>query len=354
MYSSKKDYTGQDLFIGIDTHARQWKITIRTRNTILRTLSINPKPKDLLTFLHNQYPGAHYSSVYEAGFCGFWIHRQLLDYGIHNIVVNAADVPVMHKEKDRKDDKIDSSKLARELSKDNLIAIYVPAEQQQQLRSLCRVRFKIMQNMTRVRNRIKSHLYFNGIDMPSRSETNHWSARFIAWLESIEFSHQPGKDCLELYIEELKEHRARLLKITRLLRHYAQQAHLSPIFELLYSVPGVGFVTAVTFITEIMDIARFQTFDQLASFVGLVPSTSSSDEKKTEKGITKRRNCYLRHLIVESAWVAIRKDPVLLAKYDNLCRYMKKQEAIIRIAKKLLSRIRCVWLNRQPYVIGVD
>jgi len=354
MNSQNCDYTGQDLYIGIDTHARQWKITVQTRNLILRTLSINPKPKDLMHFLQKHYPGAHYKSVYEAGFCGFWIHRQLLDYGIENIIVNAADVPVRHKEKDRKNDKIDSRKLARELSKDNLIAIYVPAEAEQQLRSLCRVRFKIVQNLTRVRNRIKSHLYFNGIDLPRRSETAHWSARFIAWLESVEFSHQPGKDCLDLYIEELKEHRARLLKITRLLRHYARQTHLSPLFEVLYSVPGIGFVTAVTFMAEIMDIARFRTFDHLASFVGLVPSMSSSDNNTTEKGLTKRRNRYLRHLIIESAWVAIRKDPVLLAKFENLCGYMKKQEAIVRIAKKLLSRIRYVWLNRQSYVIGVD
>ncbi len=354
MNSSNIDFTGQDLFVGIDTHARQWKITVRTQSVALRTLSINPKPKDLLAFLNKSYPGAQYYSVYEAGFCGFWIHRQLIAYGIQNIVVNSADVPTTHKEKDRKNDKIDSRKLARELSKNNLIAIYVPEESDQHLRSLCRIRFKIVQNMTRVRNRIKAHLYYNGIDLPARSETAHWSARFIAWLENVEFSHQPGKDCLDLYIEELEEQRARLLKITRLLRQYAKQSHLTPLFELLYSVPGVGFVTAMTLITEIIDINRFSSFDHLASFVGLVPSIYSSDESKNIRGLTNRRNRYLRHLIVESAWVAIRKDPVLLAKFENLCKNMKRQEAIIRISKKLLSRIRCVWINRETYVIGVD
>jgi transposase len=354
MNSPKIDFSGQHLFIGIDTHLRQWKITVRTENTTLRTLSINPNPKALFTFLKNHYPGAQYSSVYEAGFCGFWIHRQLLDYGINNIIVNAADVPTSHKEKDRKNDKIDSRKLARELTKNTLTAIYVPSESAQHLRSLCRVRFKIVQSITRVRNRIKAHLYFNGITIPPHSETAHWSARFIKWLETIEFSHQPGRDCLDLYIEELNEHRKRLLKITRMLRQYAVQAHLKPFFELLYSVPGVGFVTTITFLTEIVDIVRFKTLDHLASFVGLVPSISSSDDKSSDRGITNRKNSYLRHLIVESAWMAIRKDPQLLAKYDKLCTYMKKQEAIIRIAKKLLSRIRYVWLNRQIYVVGVD
>jgi transposase len=354
MKTSIIDFADQHLFIGIDTHARQWKITVRTQNITLKTLSINPNPKDLLTFLHNHYPGAHYSSVYEAGFCGFWIHRQLHELGINNIIVNPSDVPTSHKEKDRKTDKVDSRKLARELSNDNLIAIYVPSECEQHLRSLCRVRAKTSQNITRVCNRIKSHLHFNGIKMPLRSETSHWSARFILWLENLEFSHQPGKDALAIYLQELKEHRKRLLKIMRLLRQYASEAHLKPLFELLYSIPGVGFVTAITFFTEIMDMARFPSLDHLASFVGLVPSVSSSDDNAIQKGLTNRKNRHLKHLIIESAWTAIRKDPLLLAKYDDLCKRMKSQEAIVRIAKKLLSRIRYVWLNRQPYVVGID
>jgi transposase len=278
----------------------------------------------------------------------------LLEYGINNIIVNPADVPTTHKEKDRKDDKIDSKKLARELSKNNLVGIYVPSEDDQHFRSLCRVRAKTSQNRTRVRNRIKAHLYFNGIPLPPRSETTHWSARFILWLENLEFSHQQGKDCLMLYVEELKEHRKRLLKVIRLLRQYVSEAHLKPLFELFYSIPGIGFVTAITVFTEIMDITRFRTLDHLASFVGLVPSISSSDDQRNEKGLTGRKNAYLKHVIIEAAWMAIRKDPVLLAKYENLCKRMKPQEAIVRIAKKLLSRIRYVWLNHQSYVIGVD
>lgn len=71
MNSPTIDFAGQYLFIGIDTHARQWKITVRTQNIPLRTLSINPDPKDLRTFLHKHYRGAHCRSVYEVGF--LWI-----------------------------------------------------------------------------------------------------------------------------------------------------------------------------------------------------------------------------------------------------------------------------------------
>ena len=61
----------------------------------------------------------------------------------------------------------------------------------------------------------------------------------------------------------------------------------------------------------------------------------------------------LRYLIIEAAWVAVRKDPALLLAYNQLLRRMKSQDAIIRIAKKLLNRIYHVWKNETYYVTAV-
>lgn len=347
------NFNNQKFFIGIDVHLKQWTVTIRCNRVELRTFSMNPSPLDLHNHLLRNYPGGSYFSVYEAGFSGYWIHRSLLDLGINNIVVHSADVPTKHKEKDRKTDSIDSRKLVRELENNNLKGIYIPDDFHQQLRSLCRLRYKIVQNMTRVKNRIKSHLHFNGISIPSHSEKSRWSANFIKWLLTVEFDYEPGKDYLLICIEELKEHRERLLKVLRSLRKYSQTLKLSKDLTPLYSIPGIGFVTAITFYTELIDIERFPDMDHLASYVGLVPSISSSDETLKNCGLTCRRNKYLRHLIIESSWIAIRKDPVLLHKYNKLTKRMKKQDAIIRIAKKLLSRIRYVWKNHKEYVTGV-
>ena len=119
------------------------------------------------------------------------------------------------------------------------------------------------------------------------------------------------------------------------------------------SVPGVGLKSALILYTEIMDIHRFKNLDRLKAYAGLVPSIHSTGETDGIRGLTKRRNSYLRHILIEAAWVAIRKDTVLLQSYHQLTRKMQKQEAIIRIASKLLSRIRYVWMNDCPYVPGV-
>ena len=115
----------------------------------------------------------------------------------------------------------------------------------------------------------------------------------------------------------------------------------------------IGFVAAITLYTELFDILRFKRFDELASYVGLVPSLTSTGETSTEYGITQRKNRHLRYILIEAAWVAIRCDPALLLKYNELTKRMKNQDAIVRIAKKLLRRIRSVWLNEVPYVCAV-
>ena len=66
-----------------------------------------------------------------------------------------------------------------------------------------------------------------------------------------------------------------------------------------------------------------------------------------------RHNEYLRNLLIEAAWIAVRTDPALTLAYSHLLKRMSKQEAIVRIAKKLLNQIRSIWIKRQPYVIAV-
>ena len=320
---------------------------------ILKTFSMNPSPMELAKHLKRNYPGGIYHSVYEAGFSGYWTHRQLLNLGIHNIVVHPADVPTSDKEKQNKTDKIDSRKLARELENQTLKSIYIPSEAHQQLRALRRLRERQVQNSTRVKNRIKSHLYMNGIVIPSQAELCHWSGGFIKWLESLEFSHSAGKDYLEICIEELRTCRSRIVQIVRSLRSNCTALGITDLIGYLRSIPGIGFITAITFYTELMDIYRFRSLDKMNSYVGLVPSVHSSGEHKWDCKLTNRKNSYLRHMLIEAGWIAIRKDPALLLSFNELTKKMSKQKAIIRIARKLLNRIRYVWLNQTSYEYGV-
>lgn len=106
-------------------------------------------------------------------------------------------------------------------------------------------------------------------------------------------------------------------------------------------------------LTEIVDISRFKSLDHLAGYVGLIPGEDSSGEQEKNTGISRRRNSYLRFLLIECSWIAVRKDPSLLMSFNQLTKRMPKNRAIVRVARKLLNRIRYVLRNQQPYEIGV-
>jgi len=345
------DFNGQSFFIGIDVHKRSFHVTIRSNQMVLKRFSMDPSPEQLIGYMHKKYPGGVYHSVYEAGYSGFWIHRHLVEGGISNVVIHPADVPTTHKEKMSKTDRIDSGKLARELEHGSLEAIYIPDDADQQLRSLVRLRARIICAQTRVKNRIKSHLAYYGIDLPDGPSA--WSGAFIGWLETLAFSQEPGRDYLDLCLDELRDHKKRLAQLTRLLRTYSRKADIAPMISYLKSVPGIGFISAITLYAELIDMDRFADLDHLAAFVGLIPAMDSSGEHESSPGINPRHSPALRALLIESAWIAVRKDPALTLAFSKLTRRMSKQKAIIRIAKKLLNRIRYVWKHQTMYVSAV-
>ena len=81
-----------------------------------------------------------------------------------------------------------------------------------------------------------------------------------------------------------------------------------------------------------------------------MPNVSGSGDKVWIGEITKRGNSLLKETIIECSWIAIKNDPALLMKYNQLCQIMEPNKAIIRIAKKLLNRIRFVLKNQKPYI----
>lgn len=352
---NESDYSGQKIFIGIDVHLKEWKVTILLEETPFKTLSMDPSAHVLRTYLDRNFPGGEYYSAYEAGFTGFSTHRDLELYGIYNMVVNPADIPTTDKEKKQKEDKRDSRKIAYSLKNGQLQPIYVLSTEMEELRYLVRYRKTLVREISRYKSRIKSFLYRNGIKIPLElsSDSIHWSSNFSKWLVSVRLSTEYGHLVLPISLDTVNQLRNNLLRITKELKkvirtHSLYQQKISNLTRIC----GIGFVIAITFLTEIENIKRFSNRDQLSSFVGLVPSTHSSGEREKTGDISPRKNKYLREMLIESAWVAVRNDSSLTRPFVHLCKRMDPNKAIIRIAKKLLMRIKFVLVNDTPYEIS--
>ena len=347
------DFTGETIFIALDVHKKNWRVTIGSKEFELEHYTQNPDSKELARHVKRNYPGAKYMAAYEAGFCGFGIQRSLEAEGIDCIVVNAADIPTSNKEKRRKQDKIDSRKIYKRLAANDLEGIYVPPTEMEHARSLVRERSRLVADQTRCKNRIWSLLMFSGLSVDADKPKQYWSRKFIESLKKLDCGSKPLRDALDLAIEEYILVRQLLTKATKKVRELSGEKLFAEIQEFLRSIPGIGLINAMVIHTEIQFICRFKTLDQLCSYAGIVPDSDSSGENERITGITHRSNNYLRDAIIESSWVIVRKDPAMLMLYKHYCVRMDENKAIIKIARHLLNRIRFVWQNQTRYEIGV-
>jgi transposase len=352
---SRLDFSGQTIFVGVDVSNKSWSVSIFSAQGEHKTFCQPPQAQVLVNYLQRNFPGAEYRCVYEAGYSGFWPHQALTEAGVQCLVVNPADVPTKGHERRRRRDPVDSRKLARALRNGELLGVYVPSRSAQEARSLVRQRHELVKKQTRCKNQIWALLRFYGYQLPEELQASRWSGAFIAHLHALLFVTASGRQSLDLLLLELAYLRALIAGATVAIRKLSKQECYRERVRLLLTVPGVGALTAMTLLVELVDLSRFKNADQLASYVGLVPDEDSSGDSQLQTGLTRRRNAHLRHLLVECAWVALRKDPALLHKFEQLTAggQMKKTQAIIRLARKLLCRIRRVLVTGEPYVLGV-
>ena len=128
-----QNYTGKKVFLGMDVHKKTYAVTAICDGQIVKRDTLRADPSMLIDYCKKYFPGAEIYSAYEAGFCGFHLHRCLEREGIKNIVVDAAGIEVAVGNR-VKTDKRDSLKLATHLALGKLKGIFVPSLEQEDRR----------------------------------------------------------------------------------------------------------------------------------------------------------------------------------------------------------------------------
>jgi len=344
----KLDFKGKTIFVGMDVHDNSWELQIMTQHAVQKQIHLRPANVETLMKLLNQhYPGADYVVAYEAGYCGFWIQHELSSRGVKCLVVSPADIPSTPKDKEKKTDKYDCRKIARYLQSGLLEGIYIPSEQDLLARSIVRHRYKCQQDQKKQKNRVRSHLKFYGykISWEEGVDSRYWSKRMVENIKS--FAKTKQDIALELELQKLNALRKLEYEALKKIRELSRTDKYKDQVSYLTSISGIGVLTAMLLITELVRIDRFKNLDHLASYVGLVPSIRSSGEKEKHLGLVKRCNLQLRNNIIQSAWSSIRYNPEMALYYEECRERMIAQKAIIKVAKKILNRVRYVMLNEK-------
>lgn len=351
----KITFEDQDIFVGIDVHKKSWTVAVCTQHRCYRPFTISPPcVESLVGYLETRFPLGFYVCAYEAGFSGFSLCEALFDYGITCLVVNPADIPTSDKEAEFKTDARDAAKIARCLRSGELQSIYLPSKKLQGDRALSRLQEQFRSDLVRQKNRIKMHLFFFGVSIPEEfDKPGRWSDAFLKWLYQLEMPAASATMVLQqllghlTYCRGMKRYTERQIRQLGRTEDYCSQA------ELLESVPGIGPLTATKFLLQTGPIERFPSLDALCSYAGLVPASHNSGEATRQSRMTRRGHTQLKTMLIEAAWTAISVDPALGHCYTELKKRMPPQKAIVRIAKKLLARIRFVLVNEVPYEKGI-
>ena len=264
-----------------------------------------------------QSKGSELRFVYEAGPCGYQIHRHLTAKGYHCSVVAPSLIPKRAGVR-IKTDRRDAINLVRLFRAGELTSIYIPTEEDEAIRDLLRCRDDMKRLQRKARQRLLAFLLRNG---HRYSATRHWTKAHIKWLGDIKFGHAAQQIVFEEYLDSINECTERVERITGQIRSQVPLWGRAPFVKAYQALRGVSLIVATTVVAEIGDMRRFNNPRELMAYLGLVPSEHSSGKTVRRGPITKTGNGHARRVLVEAAWTYRmwpRKSQTILKRQEQL------------------------------------
>jgi transposase len=264
------------------------------------------------------------------------------------LVANAAEVEEIAKAR-VKTDKEDIKRLLKLLIGGIVPEVWVPPMHVRELRAFISYRNRLVKASTMIRNRLQSLLHKHNLLLSEAGllEQAWWEAQEkISPLEKLQIRQ-------ELFLLQEVE------KLKGAVDEELQRQSTSPTWGKpalqLMQLPGVGFVVAMTVLSAIGDISRFENAKQLVGYAGIGAGVHDSGKTHKEKKITKKGRRELRWAMVEAAWRAVRSSPFWKEQYEKYLRRLRKpNQAIVVIARKLLIAIWHVLSKEETDIHATD
>ena len=273
------------LYIGLDVHKET--ITIATadegRQAAKEFKTIPSDYTRLLKAVRLLTPkGGSVAVCYEAGPTGYGLYRRLREAGIDCQVVAPSLVPTKGGNR-VKTDRRDAMRLAHYLRSGDLTEVYVPSEADEALRDLERSRDDAKRAERTARHQLGKFLLRHDRRWDGKS---NWTVRHMEWIRRQKFEHEAQQCVLADYLKAVEDTGERVEHLTDQIEEQVETSALAPLIKALQAFRGIALLSAVTIAAEVGDLRRFATAGQFMSYVGLVPSESSSGERRRQGSIT--------------------------------------------------------------------
>lgn len=330
-------------FIGFDLGKVSSQVCIFTEDGELIERRIKTDREHISELLGSRPPAR---ILIESGTESEWVARHLEALG-HEVVVADPNFAPMYATRSRKvkTDRRD----ARTLAEACRLGAYRPAHRTSDKQRHVRAQLAVREAMVRTRSRyisvVSTLLRRDGL----RIHNSGYTPTFLKRLAQLELSASLREEIapLVLLLESLNE------QIKQADQRLAALVEGDEVLARLRTVPGVGVVTATSFVSTLDDAARFAGPKQARAYLGLVPSERSSGERQQRGHISKAGPGRARHMLVEAAWTILRRrGPVNAALHDwaaAIAARRGSRVAVVALARKLAGILYAMWRDATSF-----
>lgn len=329
-------------FIGLDIHRDRIYVTeLSIFDNTVKQYEITTREKDLEAFLRTLSKDDQVALEATRGSHYYVSRLSGLVAGVS--VANPSKMQFFNK--NAKNDRNDSFNLAILLALGLLPTVWTPDQETQQDREIINLRCSLIQDQTRIKNRIRAQLAEHGMIWEGSNLKSACAQRFLLALRSR--LAWASREVLTNQLEQLELIEQRLQKLEPIIEARAARW---PEVALLMTIRGIDVLTAFTIMATIGRIDRFATADSLTNFAGLVPRQRSSAGKSRNGSITKAGSKRLRWALTEAVQSLCRVD----GPYRNLCKRLERKKkgkgiAATACARKLLTAIWCMLTRGETF-----
>lgn len=335
----KRPSAGTPVWMAIDISRSKAVYCLRWEGSEQRRLS-TPLGIEHVGAVVEQYRGCQLHVAYEACGFGYELAWWLQEQGVRVSVIAPSRVERAPGAQ-VKTDRVDVGKLARKLEKGDLKAIYIPSRTVHEQRQIGRTYAQSVKERKRAQVRIRSLMQEQGRLGPLPAAG--WKV-YSTWLSGQKLP-ESVRLCVQVHeqLRAVADHQAKRMNAE--LYTLARSTQYRSLVAALRAQAGVGWQSAIRLVLELGDIERFRTTAALPHYLGLTPSQYSSGELDHRGHILKCGPGFVRALLLQCAWSAVRQgdDTVLKECFNRLALRIGRKRAIVAVARKLAIKLRARW-----------
>jgi transposase len=322
-------------YVGLDVHKKVIAFCVKTSGgKVIQQGMVKADRKALKLWLAG-LPKAWVGGMEATLFTG-WIYDFLKPHARELKVAHPEMVKAITAAK-KKNDLSDAERLADLLRADLFPECYMAPPEYRDLRRVLRYRNLVVRTAVAMKNRISGLLMEVGATYDKGRL--HGQRYFDHLLENLEDVPQSVIDLLVLSRSSLAVFQGAQKRLLAALR---DDLLIKERVGLLMSIPGVGEVTALTWVLEIGEPYRFRSVRRAISYCGLCSAQKQSAGKDQRGPISKKRNKHLQAVLIEAAKLAPRWNSQLAEIHDRELARGNRNRATLAVARKLVAFLLAV------------